>query len=88
MGQKEVEGLSETKESIEPQMTLAQEIKGTIHLVRLTLAVAKIAIAILKLVKPYLSVKSRTPSDMRMPPADSAGDEVQAQANPPVELVS
>ncbi len=56
MSQKKDEGLSQTNKLIDPPMTLAQQVRGTIDLARLALEVARLVIAIIKL---YRSVPSR-----------------------------
>ncbi|HET6446437.1 MAG TPA: hypothetical protein VFI27_17850 [candidate division Zixibacteria bacterium] len=88
MSQKNDAGLSQTDELICPPMTLAQQVKGTIYLIRLTIEVTRVVLAIIKLIRPYLSMSSRPLPDGPIPPADSVGDEIPTPANPPVELMN
>jgi hypothetical protein len=78
MSQNNDDGLSQTDELICPPMTLAQQVKGTIYLTRLTLQVARLVIAIIKLVKPSRSVTS---PPMREIDAGLGGDSEEMENN-------
>jgi len=59
MSPKKDEGASQTSELICPPMTLAQQVKGTVYLARLTIEVGRLFIEVIKLIKPYRSVRNR-----------------------------
>lgn len=59
MSQKKDEGLTQANKLICPPMTLADQVRGTVALVRLSLAVARLVIEVIKLIKPYRSMTSR-----------------------------
>jgi hypothetical protein len=65
MSQKNVTGLSPTEELNCPPMTLAQQVKGTIYLMRLTIEVARVVIAIIKLIKTNQAMASQLLRDDR-----------------------
>jgi hypothetical protein len=71
MSPKKEEGASQTNELICPPMTLAQQVKGTLYLARLTFVVGRLFIEIIKLIKPYLSVRNRSVTEI----ADGLGDD-------------
>ncbi len=78
MSQNEDEGISQTDELICPPMTLAQQVKGTIYLTRLTLHVARLVIAIIKLLK-----SNRSATSASVPEIDAGldGDSVGLEDN-------
>jgi len=71
MSPKKDEGASQTNELICPPMTLAQQVKGTVYLARLTIEVCRLFIEIIKLIKPYQSVRNRPVTEI----ADGLGDD-------------
>jgi hypothetical protein len=71
MSQNKNEGLSQTNELICPPMTLAQQVRGTIALTRLSLEVARLFIAIIKL---YRSMPRRPLPEIAVEPGGDSGE--------------
>lgn len=76
MSQNVDEELSQPIEPIDPPLTLAQQVRGTIALTRLVLEVIRLVFAIIKLLKAYRSSASRP-----MPETDASlgGDSAEIE---------